>query len=79
MNSLLVALAVSSTFTLYPGFVAPKAQIEAVRDKGLVLEFIVRCPAGTGIMSYSKVDEHFCTPDWECTGSMQSAITKLCK
>ena len=79
MNSLLVALAVSSTFTLYPGFVAPKAQVEAVRDKGLVLEVIVRCPVGTGIMSYSKADKQFCTPDWTCTRSMQMAIARLCE
>ena len=79
MNSLLVALAVSSTFTLYPGFVAPKNQIEAVRDMGLVLEVVVRCPVGTGIMSYSKVDGQYCTPDWTCTESMQTAITRLCK
>ena len=79
MNSLLVALAVSSTFTLYPGFVAPKNQIEAVRDMGLVLEVVVRCPVGTGIMSYSKVDKQFCAPDWTCTRSMEKAIARLCE
>ena len=79
MNSILVAVAVTSTFTLYPGFVEPKSQIEAVRDIGPVLELIVKCPLGNGMMSYSKVDKKFCTADWTCYRDPKAAIAHLCK
>ena len=78
MHSLFFAVALTTTFTLYPGFVSSKSQIEAIRDLGPVLEVIVRCPVGTGIMSYSKVDRQFCTPDWTCYYDMKPAIKKLC-
>ena len=79
MSNLLAALAVTTTFTLYPGFVSPNSQIEAVRDLGPVLEVIVRCPLGSGIMSYSKVDQKFCTPDWKCDRNFKRAVSRLCK
>lgn len=79
MYGLLIATAVSTTFTVYPGFVAPKSQIEMVRDLGPVLEVTVRCPLGAGIMTYSKVERLFCTPDWTCYGNFRTAAEKLCK
>ena len=79
MHSLFIAVAVSTTFTLYPEFVEPQSPIKMVRDLGPVYEITVRCPLGFGIMTYSKVDKRFCTPDWTCYRSIEPAFQKLCK
>ena len=78
MLSAFVVSAVSATFTIYPGFVEPKNPVEMVRDLGVVLEMTVKCPFGTGILSYSKVERVFCSPDLVCYRDLQSAIRRTC-
>ncbi len=78
MLSAFVVSAVSATFSVYPGFVKPKSQVEMVRDLGLVLEVTVKCPLGTGILTFSKVEKVFCAPDLVCYRDLQAAIRKTC-
>ena len=79
MLNLWLAAAVSTNFTVYPGFVDPKAQIEAVTDLGPVLEVVLKCQRGTAIMSYSKVEGVYCTPKWVCYDDMKQAIARSCR
>lgn len=61
------------SYTAYPGFgdVRPPApaptarsRVEAMTDKGPIVEMIVRCRAGTAILSYSKIERVFCSPSF---------------
>lgn len=66
-------------FNTYPAFDNPGSRVEAVIDRGPILELVVRCSGGTGILSFSKVDKKYCTPDHRCTAGLQTAIGRLCK
>ena len=63
-------------FTYYP---KENAVVEAATDKGLMVELIVRCPAGVGIVTYSKVERLYCGPDHQCVGSLSNAVNRLCR
>ena len=76
-NMLLAAIAATS-FTYYPQFVQPDSKITTVTDLGPVLEVVVKCHRGSAIMSYSKIERVFCTPDWVCYRDMQTAASKAC-
>ena len=73
----LVAAAVN-IFTLYPGFIAPKQDIQMVIDKGPIVELVIACRPGEGIITFSKVDRAYCVPDATCYSSLNLAISQLC-
>ena len=78
--SLLSAAAIASNlFTLYPGFTNPASDIQMITDKGLVLEMVIACRPGEGIITFSKIDRAFCTPDARCFGDIDKAIGHLCR
>ncbi|MFT5507522.1 MAG: hypothetical protein ACI89J_000586 [Hyphomicrobiaceae bacterium] len=66
-------------FRYYPGFVQRDAVVEVAHDKGLMVEFIVNCSPGWGIITLSKVERLYCLPDHSCTGNMRTAVRKLCQ
>ena len=72
------ALVVASLTTIYPGKAANLGQIEAVTDRGPILEIIVRCPTGTAIMTYSKIEKVFCTPQIKCSVDRNAVIRRSC-
>jgi len=76
---LLASLSAGNIFTIYPGFIEPKIDIQAVTDKGPVLELIIACRPGEGIISYSKPDRLYCVPDATCYSSIRPAIAHLCR
>lgn len=76
---LLASVGVGNIFTVYPGFIEPKSDIQAVTDKGPVLEIIIACRPGEGIISFSKLDRAFCVPDATCYSTIRPAIQHLCK
>lgn len=79
MGSWIAGAAVAGNlFTLYPGFIDPDYPLQAVTDKGTILEIVVACKPGEGIMSYSKPERLFCLPDASCHRSMQKAVRRLC-
>jgi len=67
-----------SEFIEYPVFQKKSGRVEAVTDKGLIQEFIIRCPDVAGIITFSKVDGAYCTPEHRCSASLSSAIKRLC-
>lgn len=74
------ALAVmAATFNIYPGAKAPNPAIEAMVDRGPIVELIVRCPAGTAIISYSKMERLYCGPDLVCGRSMTTVVRRVCR
>ncbi len=65
--------------TDYPAFLRPTAKVEAIVDRGLIQELIVKCGAdGTAIISYSKVDRKFCTPQLKCDTSLRVVLARTC-
>jgi len=76
---LLASIGAGNIFTFYPGFVEPQFDIQAITDKGPVLEMIIACRPGEGIISFSKVERVFCVPDATCYSKIRPAIRQLCK
>jgi hypothetical protein len=66
-------------FRYYPGYSQPGGMIEVVHDKGLMLELIVRCPVGVGIITFSRVEGMYCLPNHRCTGDLDTALYRLCE
>ena len=79
MSITLLTVAVAVGFIDYPGFVDPRARVEAVIDRGPILELILKCPPGTAILSYSKVEHLYCTPTKGCTSDLKVAIGRTCR
>ncbi len=55
----------------------PKVQL--VINRGLMTEFVVACYPGEGVISRSRIDRTFCTPDASCFTRIRTAIKNLCK
>lgn len=69
----------AATFTIYPGVKAQNPAIEAMIDRGPIVELIVRCPSGTAIISYSKMERRYCGPDLVCDRSMATVVRRACR
>jgi hypothetical protein len=75
----LAAHTATGVFTEYPGFVDPASEVEAVVDRGPILEMIVKCGGGTAILSYSKIEHLYCTPNRSgCFKSFDAAMSSTC-
>ncbi len=71
--------AMSSTPTgLPPETDKQQPKIQLVINKGPVLKLIASCNPGEGIISYSKYDSLYCTPDAKCFGGLRVALEHLC-
>ena len=78
LKVLFVALATNTPFIEYPAFVLDRPQIEAVTDKGPILEMIVRCKTGTAIISYSKIERVYCDPRLSCARDRNAIARRAC-
>ena len=78
----LAALATSAQphlpLTDYPAFRRPAARVEAVVDRGLIQELIIKCDGGTAIVSYSKVERLYCGPDARCHARLPVIVARTC-
>lgn len=84
-----VITVLATGFTSYPGFgdrlpVAPpaaatSARIEAVTDKGPIVEMIVKCRNGTAIISYSKIERVYCSPRLACKRDLGAVVGDSCR
>jgi len=78
------ATAQAANFSLYPGFLDPDGTIEMTTDKGLIIEIVLRCsrkPNGQvkpGIMTYSKVEQLFCSSKNRCFRDAERAFNDTC-
>jgi hypothetical protein len=78
--SILAATSLSTAgLTDYPGFINPKATVEAVVDRGPIQEMIIKCPQGTAIIAYSKVEKLFCGPTGGCSPQLSSIVQRACR
>lgn len=73
-----IGLVAATTFSEYPAFVGRGGVVEAYFDKGPIVEMIVRCPSGSGIVSYSKIDRRFCSAKMRCYAGLKTAISATC-
>ncbi len=88
MPSFAAMTLVAANFTAYPSYgdqgiatprrVERQPRIEATVDRGPIAELIVRCPTGTAIISYSKVERLFCTPRHVCDRDLNRVVAKSC-
>lgn len=74
-----VGLVLTAIYSDYPAFVKSGGVIEAYTDRGPIIEMIVRCPAGIGIVSYSKVDRRYCSSKLDCFSGLEAAVARTCK
>jgi hypothetical protein len=74
-----VGLALTANYSDYPAFLKAGGVVEAYTDRGPIVEMIVRCPAGTGIISYSKIDRRFCSSKMDCFDGLRAAISRTCE
>jgi hypothetical protein len=76
-------IGLAASFTTYPAFgdrvQSTPPRVEAVTDRGPILELIVRCPAGTAIVSYSKAEKVYCSPKFTCAASAAKVFTAACR
>jgi hypothetical protein len=88
MLGVVVLTIVTANFTAYPsygdkGIATPRGaerhpRVEASIDRGPITELIVRCPTGTAIISYSKVERRFCTPRLVCHRDLGRVVAQSC-
>ena len=88
MSSVFAAAFLAANFSAYPGLgdkagVAPRAvqlspRVEAASDRGPIIEMIVRCPTGTAIISYSKVEHLYCGPRLRCDRRIANVVAEAC-
>ena len=88
MSSVFATALLAANFTIYPVFgdnVQPSqrvaettAHIEAATDLGLIVELIVRCPQGTAIISYSKIEQLYCAPNQTCERDLVRVVARAC-
>jgi hypothetical protein len=75
----LAATATTTIFSDYPAFVNPRSVVEAYFDKGPIIEIVVKCPVGTGILSYSKLERRYCSAKHDCFPTLASATRRTCE
>lgn len=75
----MTAWMMASIFSDYPGFLNNGRLVEAYTDRGPVVELIVRCPVGTGIMSYSKIEGLYCSSKHNCSPALRTAVDDTCR
>lgn len=63
----------------YPAFDRPGGRVELAHDKGLIVEMVVRCRRGAGIVTFSRVEGLYCGPDHRCATSFRQAADRLCR
>ena len=68
----------AAIFSDYPAFTKRSGVIEAYTDRGPIVELIIRCPIGTGIISYSKVEKLYCSSKFACSSAIKPAIDDTC-
>ena len=75
----LAASTATGVFSEYPGFLNSDSQVEAIVDRGPILELIVKCGDGTAILSFSKIEHLYCTPNGSgCFRALRSALESTC-
>jgi hypothetical protein len=74
-----IGLALTAIYSDYPVFLKNAGVIEAYTDRGPIVELIVRCPSGTGIMSFSKIERLYCSSKFKCTAKLQTAVADTCR
>lgn len=75
----MAAWMMASIFSDYPAFLKKGDPVEAYIDRGAIIELIVRCPVGTGIMSYSKIERLYCSSKHNCSNGLHTAVEDTCR
>jgi hypothetical protein len=70
--------ALAASYTDYPAFRGAGGVVEAWTDRGPLVELIVKCPIGTGIISYSKIERLYCSSKHGCYPRLATAFDETC-
>ena len=74
----LYASIVVGTFTFYLPPEGGEPRIEAIIQRGLLAEMIVKCAEGTAIISYSQGDGLYCSPQFHCSRDRNAIMREAC-
>ena len=78
MSAKFAFVVLAGTFTVYTGRNTAVPEIEAITDRGPILEMIVRCPRGTAMITYSKLERLFCDPRLRCDQDRARIVRSAC-
>ena len=91
MQAAMILAMATAGLTTYPGLgdnimrgqppqstVPPGIKIEALVDRGPIVEMIVRCGVNTAIISYSKIEKLYCSPRMACSPALSDTLATSC-
>ena len=78
MINISIITLIAASFTFYPGSNYPDQRIEAIIQKGPIYELIVRCGSGSAIISFSPIEELYCSPKGYCDPQIDVIIDRTC-
>jgi hypothetical protein len=78
MINLSIISILSVAFTFYPDSNYPDQRIEAITQIGPIYELIVRCGKGSAIISFSPIEELYCSPKGSCDPQLDVIIDRTC-
>lgn len=78
MSVTLMMTLLAGTFTLYTREPETLPRVEAYTDRGPIVEMIVHCQSGSGIMTYSKLEKLYCGPRGRCDRDFDLVIASIC-
>ena len=73
-----IGFALAAIYTEYPAFTKRGFVVEAWTDRGPIVEMIIRCPGGVGIISYSRLENVYCSSKNRCHAQQAQAIAETC-
>lgn len=84
---MLVFLAAAGLFTVaiqrdLPGTEPPqgnRVRVEAVMDRGLTADIVLRCGKGVAIVTMSRTEHRFCAPSGQCFDALVPAVRDACR
>lgn len=77
-TAVLAAATSTTVFSDYPGFVDSRSVVEAYTDRGPIIEVIIKCSRGSGILTYSKIERLYCSSRHTCFPSLKAAARDTC-
>ena len=73
-----VASLVVGGFSMYFPPHSDEPRIEAIIQRGILTEIIIKCAVGTAIVSYNAGDRNFCAPSGRCDRDRSKIILESC-
>ena len=71
-------LLIGGGYTTYVPPTRETPRIEAIIQRGILTELVIKCAAGTAIVSFSEGDGKYCVNPWDCSYDAKEIIVNAC-